>query len=500
VNIDDLLRDLGETLAGVPNASTDEKLREDFTLMCRRIDESPAEQQRIDDIADVLGAEEYLYDQALAAVGRGDRDTAAALLHRCAETGAGESAWLLAQLLEDAGSTREAMTWYRRARDEGDPRADEKLAEHLSNVLNQAAPPRRLPGYDREAVMKDFLEQKGISQPTVPEGRPADGLAAEAGLGGHGDAAAGTSADSPGGRAGAEVSVPGHAKPARVENEPGRKKTWKERRRDLYKAAAAVGVGVGVAMAVDHYQNRRLTDQDEIADAVRAQVLASTRALHPDSSAEWRDLLDSSRHAPAQPGRLHKALQELGVMDKPEGGGFLIVLTLSADPGALALGPQLAVYAASIGIKTALVIGPGPGARAAALRAACATAPTDRPGNLRAAGHNAIEDAEREHAADELTILVTVVDFDAKPVLETIRAPVSIVIGVSAGAATKEQLATLAEVGDGRAVVGILIAKPDDGRPRNRPYPGPSQGIRAQARERKSDITAAGRPVCDLLV
>jgi hypothetical protein len=198
VNIDDLLRDLAETLAGAPNASADDKLREDFTLICRRVDESPAEQQRINDIADLLDAEEYLYDQALAAVGRGDQDTAAALLRRCAEAGAGESAWLLAQLLEDAGSTREAMTWYQRARDEGDPRADEKLAEHLSNVLNQAASPRRRPGYDREAVMKDFLERKGISQPTVPEGRPADGLAAEAGQDGHEDAAGGTSAGSPG--------------------------------------------------------------------------------------------------------------------------------------------------------------------------------------------------------------------------------------------------------------------------------------------------------------
>lgn len=72
--------------------------------------------------------------------------------------------------------------------------------------------------------MKDFLEQEGISQPTVPEGWPADGLAAEAGQDGHEDAAGGTSAESPGGRAGAEVSVPGHARPARVKNDPDRKK------------------------------------------------------------------------------------------------------------------------------------------------------------------------------------------------------------------------------------------------------------------------------------
>ena len=62
------------------------------------------------------GIEESLYDQALAAIDCGDRDTSVPLLRQCAETGTGESAWLLAQLLEDAGDIQEAMTWYRRAR------------------------------------------------------------------------------------------------------------------------------------------------------------------------------------------------------------------------------------------------------------------------------------------------------------------------------------------------------------------------------------------------
>jgi hypothetical protein len=70
---------------------------------------------------DLLDVEESLYDQALAAIDCGDRDTAVRLLRRCAETGTGESAWLLAQLLEDAGDIQEDMTWYRRARAEGDP-------------------------------------------------------------------------------------------------------------------------------------------------------------------------------------------------------------------------------------------------------------------------------------------------------------------------------------------------------------------------------------------
>ena len=48
------------------------------------------------------------------------------------------------------------------------------------------------------------------------------------------------------------------------------------------------------------------------------------------------------------------------------------VISLSSDQGALALGPQLAVFAASLDIPTTLVIGPqGAVNTAAALRTAC---------------------------------------------------------------------------------------------------------------------------------
>ena len=50
------------------------------------------------------------------------------MLRKCAEAGTGEAAWLLAQLLEETGSTAEAMIWYQYASDDGDDRADEKLA------------------------------------------------------------------------------------------------------------------------------------------------------------------------------------------------------------------------------------------------------------------------------------------------------------------------------------------------------------------------------------
>ena len=65
----------------------------------------------------------------------------------------------------------------------------------------------------------------------------------------------------------------------------------------------------------------------------------------------------------------------------------LTVLSLSTDPRSLALGPQLAVFAASQGIPTALVIGPQQDADATAtLRTACAVPPSassKRLGHLR---------------------------------------------------------------------------------------------------------------------
>jgi CBS domain-containing protein len=127
VSFDDLLRDMARTLGHVPD-STAAEAREAYLRACRRLDENPAEQQRIDDIAGLLDAEETLYTQARAAADRGDTVTAIPLLRKCAEAGTGEAAWLLAQLLEETGDTAEAVIWYQHARDDGDDRAGEKLA------------------------------------------------------------------------------------------------------------------------------------------------------------------------------------------------------------------------------------------------------------------------------------------------------------------------------------------------------------------------------------
>jgi hypothetical protein len=127
VSIEDLLRALAEAPDGAPEA-TGRELRAEFLRACRRLDDNPAEQQRISDIADLLDADEALYAGARAALDVGDQYTALPLLRQCAEAGTGEAPWLLAQLLEAIGHAGEAIIWYQRAADDGDSRAAGRLA------------------------------------------------------------------------------------------------------------------------------------------------------------------------------------------------------------------------------------------------------------------------------------------------------------------------------------------------------------------------------------
>jgi hypothetical protein len=156
----------------------------------------------------------------------------------------------------------------------------------------------------------------------------------------------------------------------------------------------------------------------------------------------------------------------------------------------------LAVYAASLGIPTALVVGPQQDENATAvLRAACdAPAPSTRPGNLRVAvtDHHGID----RLPGAVLTVVVAVVDGEAPRVADTMRAPAT-VLGVSAGAVTAEQLARVAAsaAADGREIAGILVADPDPAdhttgrlpqltRPAQRKMPTRITGMPTQTRRR----------------
>ncbi|MBO0822933.1 MAG: CBS domain-containing protein [Actinobacteria bacterium] len=74
-------------------------------LVTRAVDRwstDPGERRRIRDLGDLLDAETALYEQATAALERGDRDTAEALLRTCAGMGIGDAQELLDELLRSA--------------------------------------------------------------------------------------------------------------------------------------------------------------------------------------------------------------------------------------------------------------------------------------------------------------------------------------------------------------------------------------------------------------
>lgn len=99
-----------------------------FAAACARVDADPRERQRIADINTLTEAGDLIYAQALRARARGDQASALELLRWCAPQGIGESAWLLAVALEDAGRLLEAIPWYSCAASDGDERAAIRLA------------------------------------------------------------------------------------------------------------------------------------------------------------------------------------------------------------------------------------------------------------------------------------------------------------------------------------------------------------------------------------
>jgi capsular polysaccharide biosynthesis protein len=232
---------------------------------------------------------------------------------------------------------------------------------------------------------------------------------------------------------------------------------------------ALLGAVIGaIAVLAIFRGTRRLRDRDQIADAIGVPVLASVPVVRPSGAGGWIKLFEEYHPGVVAAWHLRNALHHLGLGDVSLTGvstreGFsLAVLSLSADQKALALGPQLAVYAASLGIPTAFVVGPQQDENATAtLRAACdAPTPSDRPKSLQVTVSDQ-QSIDRPLGA-ALTVVVSVVDGEAPQVASTMRTTAT-VLGVSAGAATADALARVAASAatDGRQIAGIFVADPD---------------------------------------
>jgi len=232
-----------------------------------------------------------------------------------------------------------------------------------------------------------------------------------------------------------------------------------------------LGALIGTITAVAFGRNRRLLrDRDEIAAATGAPVLASIPARHPSGVDGWAMLLEQYEPDVVHATGLGRVLQRVGlarVLSGERGDDFrssLQVVSLASDSGALALGPQLAAFAASLGIPTALVIGSQQEARATAgLRAACETildAPSRRSSYLQV---SVLRDGDGSRPRTAvLTVVVCVVDGRA-PRVADIMPTTATLLAVSAGAATSEQLARVAArcAAAGRRVAGVVVADPD---------------------------------------
>ncbi len=234
-------------------------------------------------------------------------------------------------------------------------------------------------------------------------------------------------------------------------------------------ALAGLLIGAVTALAVSR-GDRRLRGRDEIANAIGVPVLASFPVHHPTDAGRWTRLLEEYEPSVVHAWQLRTALRYLQteVMSPTgiNGDGFSVtVLSLSSDHRALAIGPQLAAFAESLGIPAALVIGPEwerETKATAALRTACAAQPSlKRSGRLRVAVADRDDSAWRQPGA-KLTVVVAVVDGETPHVGGMIPTS-STVLGVSAGAVTAVELAGVAvsAAADGRQIDGILVADPD---------------------------------------
>jgi capsular polysaccharide biosynthesis protein len=244
----------------------------------------------------------------------------------------------------------------------------------------------------------------------------------------------------------------------------------------LFGAIFGAVVGAVIALAI-HRSDPRLRARDDIANSIGVPVLASFPVGHPSSPGEWTRLLEDYKPGAMHALQLRNALQQLEAAAEvnfgSEGGKWsFTVLSLTTDPGALAFGPQLAIFAAAQGIPTALIVAQQDAAVTASLRTACAAPPASPnwPRNLRvlvsdADVEKAVEGLEGDAAGPRdatLYVVVGVVDGRNPQVPDTIRTTATL-LGVSAGAATGDQLARVAmsAVSKGREISGILVANPD---------------------------------------
>ena len=114
-----------------------------------------------------------------------------------------------------------------------------------------------------------------------------------------------------------------------------------------------------IALAIGR-NGSRLRERDEIADSIGVPVLASVRGHRPTKAAGWTKLLGRYEPDAADAWRLRRVLRDWGTAGPRRLDPRRRFLARGAfagrRPQRFALGPQLAVFAASLGIPATLVV------------------------------------------------------------------------------------------------------------------------------------------------
>jgi capsular polysaccharide biosynthesis protein len=234
----------------------------------------------------------------------------------------------------------------------------------------------------------------------------------------------------------------------------------------LLGALAGGLIGFIVALALGR-SDRRLRERDEMASVLGVPVITAISAERPTDAARWTTLLDSYEPGAVDAWRLRKLLEQISLSDA-SGSRVgrqvtVTVLSLASDTRSLALGPQLASFAAAVGVPTVLVMGSQQGTAATAmLRAACLAPRSSERSKLLRVVTLDNEEFVKPHAA----LIVSIVTVDEKEPQLGASIPTALTfLAVTAGAATAEQLARVASVAaeSGRYIQGILLVDPDPG-------------------------------------
>ena len=239
----------------------------------------------------------------------------------------------------------------------------------------------------------------------------------------------------------------------------------------VFGAIAGFLVGVTIVI-VRASRDRRVRLRDDIAAAAGAPVVASIATRRPRNASDWLALLEDYEPSADESWSLRRVLRGALAADGTP-PVHLTVVTLPSDTDAVALGPQIAAFAAASGVETLLVI-VGRDPAIASLRQACDDANGSpertpwrgrqrRPAGRRVRANLSIVGAMPSEFEDLTApqLIVTAAVADVPTLDDDGHASIGL-IGVTAGVATPERIAAAAAASVGRQpLAGVIIANPD---------------------------------------